>query len=179
MRQRGRRKGAPPRNPDVRQEQESDRLLVAGLQERTEPGPGPASQVLRASVGHLRWHLHVDFGAGAGLAPDFQLRTDLPGALAHAEQSEVAWPSSRIEYVGVDAAASVADSDIKQRIAVGDLSFNMLCGRVSEGIAERLARDMKDLVPRDRVQLAVCSFNTRAKLRGVCENELFALGRAS
>src|SRR5229473_1156031 len=98
--------------------------------EDVAPRPSAARRILRPSIGHIRRYLQVDFGASGLLAPDRQMRTDFCCALTHPEKPKVSRPSARVEHLGTDALAVVADSDLQRGFGVGHFRFDVLGARM-------------------------------------------------
>src|SRR5258708_11659036 len=105
------------------------------------------------------------------------MRTDLCCALTHPEKPKVSRPSTRVEHVGTDALAVVADSHLQGGVGIGHLRLDLLGARMPERITERLACDEQHLFAHDRVQIPMDSLDARPKQCRVRQRELFAFGR--
>src|SRR5258708_5651298 len=105
------------------------------------------------------------------------MRPDLCCALTHAEKPKVPRPSARLEHIGADALAVVADSHPQRGFGIGYFGFDVMGARMPERIAERLACDEQHLFAPDRVQIPMDSLDARAKLCRVRQRGRFAFGR--
>ncbi len=73
-------------------------------------------------------------------------------------------PSARVEHIGTDTSAVVADSHLQRGFGIGHFRFDVMGARMPERIAQRLACDEQHLFANDRMQIAMDSLDARAKL---------------
>jgi FixJ family two-component response regulator len=81
------------------------------------------------------------------------------------------------EHPGIDTLPVVADSDLKSRVAVGDLGFDILGPRVLKRIGKRLAANQESLFAHDGVQIPSGSADADTELRRMQLGELLPFGR--
>src|SRR5258705_11460548 len=89
------------------------------------------------AAGHLvrdgAWYAQVDIRPGSGLAPNFELSTDLLSPFAHALQAPVPF-SAGLRYLRVDSCSIIPNPQPQQAFRIRDFRFDFggLC--VTEGI---------------------------------------------
>src|SRR5271157_5619326 len=128
---------------------ESTRIIGLSRPPAEEPKAGASR---RCPVGNRAGDAQLDLRAGAGPAPDIQLRADPCGALAHSGQAVVAGGSFLYDR-RVHALSIVPDAHPEQAFAIRDFRFDPAGVRVAEGIAHRLTGNPVDFVPEDRMHV--------------------------
>src|SRR5262249_59240225 len=96
-------------------------MLMDGRLKAGEP-PDPL-HLLRASVRNVSWNAQFDLRAGPGLASNLKGCAELPGSLAHADETEMLRLSINKD-VGTDSLSVVANSDVQRSIPIGQLDLD-------------------------------------------------------
>src|SRR4029450_1912575 len=123
--------------------------LVLSIATRRPPrGSAPG----RGCIGNRRGNAKSDLGPESGLAPHVEAATDLLGALAPPVQAKVADRLVAPDSLLVEPLAIIVHADPKPPALVADLRGDVLCRRVSHGIAQRLSPAPIDLVAHGRLQ---------------------------
>src|SRR5919204_3474992 len=112
---------------------------------RARATPSPGQDPLRASSGlaqPVARDNDPDSGALAQLALDFAEPAEECDALAHSEQTEVAWANAGLApLLGLEAVAVVGDVDLELILVLQERDAHLVRGGVLLHVVERLDRD--------------------------------------
>ena len=116
----------------------------------------------------------MDFGAGAGLAPDAELRADGCGAFAHSQEAPVR-TAVRRQSVRMESGAVVANHDAQLRgREILQLDFDAGGAGMAEGVEQGFAGNPIDLVLNSRVERCGTSEHGDAETRAVGVGKVIA-----
>src|SRR5258706_12485703 len=126
---------------------------------------------LSVDINHLRGHVELDLGPGAGAAAHGQARTELLRTLAHADHAPMAGDTVLYRLAG-NSLAIVADAHAHVRGVVLDFGIDPLGSGMPECIRQRLSGDQENLLGADGMQVAAGSPFRELERRGMRNGEI-------